>query len=145
MTDSRQTPIWQTPDFRGLRLWNRDLHGRGGRHCAFQLEEEGGGGGVGEKGQAWRHRNRAKPGEFWRWMLRTRSDFLSFLSALNEEDPAIRFTEEGFGRTVHFLDVRITLAEDGMGSSTPRSLSTPTPKTSSSHPHFVTKSSALGG
>ena len=28
-------------------------------------------------------------------------------------DPAIKFTEEGFGHAVNFLDVRITLGEDG--------------------------------
>ena len=78
-------------------------------------------------------------------MLRTRSDFLSFLSVLNEEDPAIRFTEEGFGHAVNFLDVRITLGEDGklnttlyVKPNTKNQLLLP----SSSHPPFVTKSSA---
>ena len=28
-------------------------------------------------------------------------------------DQAIRFTEQGFGHAVNFLDVRITLGEDG--------------------------------
>ena len=75
----------------------------------------------------------------------TRADFLSFLAALNEVDPAIRFTEEGFGHAVNFLDVRITLGEDGklnttlyVKPNTKNQLLLP----SSSHPPFVTKSSA---
>ena len=105
-----------------------------------------------ERGLEWRQGNRAELGSFWRFrddclgLFRgTRADFLSFLATLNEVDPAIRFTEEGFGRAVNFLDVKITLGEDGklhttlyVKPNTKNQLLLP----SSSHPPFVTKSSA---
>ena len=105
-----------------------------------------------EKGSEWRQGNRAEMGIFWRFrddcigLFRgTRADFMGFLAALNEVDPAIRFTEEGFGHAVNFLDVRITLGEDNklhttlyVKPNTKNQLLLPT----SAHPPFVTKSSA---
>ena len=105
-----------------------------------------------EKGLEWRQRDRAELGDFWRYrddclgLFRgTRADFLTLLSALNSVDPAIRFTEEGFGHAVNFLDVRITIGADNkihttlyMKPNTKNQLLLP----SSAHPPFVTKSSA---
>ena len=105
-----------------------------------------------EKGPEWRQGNRAEMGIFWRFrddcigLFRgTRGDFMGFLAALNEVDPSIRFTEEGFGHAVNFLDVRITLGEDNklhttlyVKPNTKNQLLLPT----SAHPPFVTKSSA---
>ena len=110
------------------------------------------GGGRMRKGLEWRQGNRAELGAFWRFrddclgLFRgTKADFLTLLAALNGVDPAIRFTEEGFGHAVNFLDVRITLGEDGklhttlyVKPNTKNQLLLP----SSSHPPFVTRSSA---
>ena len=113
----------------------------------------GGGARVVEKGLAWRQGNRAEVGWFWRYrddclgLFRgTRPDFLSFLATLNDVDPAIKFTEEGFGHAVNFLDVRITIGEDNCLHTT--LYTKPNTKNqlllpSSAHPPFVTRSSAF--
>merc|ERR1719234_1559349 len=112
----------------------------------------GGGNRVAEKGLQWRQGDRAEVGWFWRYrddclgLFRgTRPDFLSFLATLNDVDPAIRFTEEGFGHAVNFLDVRITIREDNCLHTT--LYTKPNTKNqlllpSSAHPPFVTRSSA---